>query len=79
MSTTLDDPKKMARAIRPRVLGGESRWPLFVLEAHALPATLSHRPDPPESAHHVVEPTAPKAFEAYQASLHGTRADWKTA
>lgn len=80
MSTTLDDPKKMKKPARPRALGGESRQPLFVLEVGALPPTLLHRPESPaEKHHHFVEPATSTTFDDYQASLHGTRADWKTS
>lgn len=76
MSTTLDDPKKMYKPLRPRALGGEGRHPLFVLLTEALPETLSHRQDGTMAEHHVVEPTARKPFEAYQQTLHDTRKAW---
>jgi len=77
MSVTADDPREIDRVRRPRARGGESRHPLFLLDAALLPVSLACRPIPPPLSHHAVEPTARCPFEDYQAALASTRDDWR--
>lgn len=75
MSVTPDRVEDVPPTLLPRVLGGEGRHPLFVVDVDQLPATLTVRVDKPKHAN--VEPAARTAFEAYELEVQNTRTFWE--